>query len=83
MTLDILDDDGQIAPPRRKVGRPKKSAHRTPFVAPSSKPEPPTESWWTVPMTREQFSAKAAERFPDMQASKYGKQAAPTSEAFS
>lgn len=29
-------------------------------------------SWWAEPMTREEFSAKVAEVFPDMQATKEG-----------
>lgn len=78
MILDILDDDvidetGQIAPPRRR-GRPASAqAKREVNVLFADKVSaPPSESWW-LNVPAEGFTRRADQEQERMQTSKFGR----------
>jgi hypothetical protein len=67
VTLDILNDDGQIQQPTARRTRAKKS--RAQFKRESHalfEPAAATEGSWWIGLSRQAFYAKAAERFPEI-----------------
>lgn len=75
---DLIGDDGQLAPPRRRVGRPSAYASRAGFKRTSDaifadKTAPPSADSWWVGLSREQLREKAAERLELMAHSKFGR----------
>lgn len=75
-----VGEDGQLAPPRRRSGRPKTDASREAFKRSSDvlfadKTTPPAsgESWWLGITDRVKFNRRAAEETERMQTSKFGR----------